>query len=231
MIAYNEDVMLQFTLDHYKERFPSARFTIFDNESTDNTRKIAIKNGCEVINFCTNNEINEYKITELKNNCWKSSDCPWICVCDPDELLDITHAQLIEEAKRDVTIVKSEGWNMVNLENNYDLDNIKHGTRVPQYDKNYLFNKNYIKEMNYSHGCHGSSPIGLIKRSEMAYKLYHYKCINEEYHVLRHKWTAQRLSTDNKNAGMGTYWLADEASVRAGFRSGQEQAKNNKVRN
>lgn len=231
MIAYNEDVILQYTIDHYRERFPTAKFTIYDNESTDKTKEIALQNGCEVVNWPTNNQVNEYKITELKNNCWKNATTDWVLVCDPDELLDINEQQLKEEETKGFTVIKSEGWNMVNMKDNYDLANIKHGTRVSQYDKAYLFNKKFINAINYSHGCHSCSPSGLFKKSDTAYKLYHYKCINPDYLVQRFKWTAARLSDANKKAGMGSYWLeANEANIKAGFYSGREQARLNKVK-
>ena len=51
------------------------------------------------------------------------------------------------------------------MEDNYDFANIKHGTRVPNYDKAYLFNKKFIKDINYSAGCHTCHPIGLVKIS------------------------------------------------------------------
>ena len=229
-LAYNEEVFLQYMIDHYRSRFPNCHIVVNDNESTDNTRAIALKNNCEVVWFDTNNEINEHKITNLKNNCWKTSKTDWVLVCDVDELLDINEQQLKEEESKGATIVRSEGWNMVNMEDNYDFDNIKHGTRVPQYDKSYLFNHKYIQEIHFCAGCHGASPQGTVKYSDNVYKLYHYKCINPDYLVKRFAWTAKRLSEMNKRCGMGTYWLNTEENIRAGFNNGREGARQNKVK-
>jgi len=229
-MAYNEDVFLQFMIDHYKTKFPQCSITLFDNQSTDRTKEIALKNGCNVIDFNTNNQIDDYKITNLKNNCWKKSNTDWVLVCDPDELLNIDEEQLKTEAAKGTTIIRSEGWNMVNMADNFDFANIKHGTRVSQYDKAYLFNKNQIKEINYSCGAHRHSAMGNIRYSENIYPLYHYKCINPDYLVQRFKWTATRLSDINKRAGMGTYWLeSSEENIKAGFYNGREAAKNNKI--
>jgi hypothetical protein len=169
-------------------------------------------------------------MTQLKNNCWRNSPTDWVLICDPDELLDINQDQLKNEENTGTTVIKSEGWNMVNLEDNYDFANIKHGTRVPQYDKSYLFNKKYIRDINYSCGCHNANPIGIINRSSAVYKLYHYHCINPDYLVARYQWTAKRLSDNNKRNGMGTYNIKTEEEIRAAYEGGRSQARNSKVK-
>ncbi len=71
-MAYNEDVFLQYMINHYRSRFSNCHIVLFDNESTDNTRQIALDNNCEVKDFKTNNTIDDLKIQHLKNNCWKN---------------------------------------------------------------------------------------------------------------------------------------------------------------
>ncbi len=229
-IAFNEEVFLQYMIDHYRSKFPGCNIVIHDNESTDSTVDIAKNNNCKIVPFMTNNRHDDASMTVLKNNCWKSSITDWILVCDPDELLDINEEQLKKEESLGVTIIKSEGWNMVNMEDNYDFANIKYGTRVPQYDKSYLFNKKYISDINYSAGCHGCTPIGSVKRSDTAYKLYHYHCINPDYLVARYQWTAKRLSQANIQNGMGTYNIKTEEEIRAAYEGGRSQARGNKVK-
>jgi len=229
-MAYNEEVFLQYMIDHYRSRFPNCHIVLYDNESTDKTAQIAQNSNCEVRIFKTNNCVDDILITDLKNSCWKDAKTDWVLICDIDELLNINEQELKSEADQGFTIIRSEGWNMVNLEDNYDFANIKHGTRVPQYDKSYLFNKSQIKHMNYSAGCHASGPIGNAKYSNNIYKLWHYKCINPDYLVERYRVTANRLSDRNKKLGMGTYWLNQtEESVRAGFNGGREGARPNKI--
>lgn len=206
-MAYNEEVFLQYMIDHYRNKFKNCHIVLYDNQSTDKTRSIAEHNNCEIINFDTNNQIDDFKIRDLKNSCWKNATTDWVLVCDVDELLDINEDQLIIEENKGTSIIKSEGWNMVNMEDNFDFDNIKHGTRVPQYDKYYFFNKSKIKDINYVCGGHTANPVGNVKLSDMAYKLYHYKAINPDYLVERFHWTAKRLSEANKKHNMGTYWL------------------------
>jgi hypothetical protein len=229
-LAYNEEVFLQFMIDHYRSRFPGCHIVVNDNQSTDRTKEIALSNNCEVVYFDTNNQIDDSKITELKNSCWKTAQTNWVLVCDVDELLNINEEQLKVEEAAGATVIRSEGWNMVNMEDNYDFSNIKHGCRVHQYDKSYLFKKSEIQNINYNAGGHHANPQGRNQPSQNVYKLYHYKCINPDYLVERFKWTAARLSQTNIKNGWGTYWLNQtEESIRAGFKGGREGAKNNKI--
>ena len=229
-MAFNEEVFLQYMIDHYRTKFPNCHIVLFDNDCTDNTIPIAKANNCEIRHYSTNNQIDDFKLRTLKNTCWKDAKTDWVLVCDIDELLDINEADLIKEESLGTTIIRSEGYNMVNMEDNFDFDNIKHGTRVTQYDKYYLFNKKNIQQINYACGCHSASPVGNIKLSNTAYKLYHYKCINPDYLVERYKLTANRLSETNKRAGMGSYYFATEEQVRAGFESGRVAALQTRIK-
>lgn len=193
-MAYNEELLIQFMIDHYRARFPNCNIVIYDNESTDNTAAIAIANGCIVKPYYTNNQIDDDKLRLLKNNCWKDAKTDWVLVCDIDELLEINEKDLRDEELNGTTIIRSEAYNMVNMENNFDIPNIKYGWRNSAYDKNYVFNKKHIKEIYYCHGAHSTSPIGNIKFSDKKYTLYHYHYINIELSVQRHKLTMSRMS-------------------------------------
>ena len=212
-MAYNEEIKMQFMIDHYKKRFPSCHFVIYDNYSTDNTHSIAEKNGCEIRMYDSNNQIDDIQLRDLKNTCWKDAKTDWVLVCDVDELLDITEQDLIKEESLGSTIIKAEGWHMINLEDNYDLSSIKYGIRHLRYDKSYMFNKKLINEINYNCGAHVSEPIGNIKLSDNIYKLYHYHIINTDFLINRYKYTAKRLSEINRKHGMGSYHLASEEEI------------------
>ena len=99
-MAFNEEILMQFMIDHYRSRFPNCHIVVYDYESTDKTAEIANNNNCEVINYSTNNEVDDEKLRHLKNNCWKNAATDWVLVCDVDEMLDINEQQLIEEDKR-----------------------------------------------------------------------------------------------------------------------------------
>jgi glycosyltransferase involved in cell wall biosynthesis len=227
-MAYNEEVKLQFMIDHYKKRFPNCYFVIYDNYSTDNTHSIAEKNGCEIRMYDSNNQIDDINLRDLKNTCWKDAKTDWVLVCDVDELLDISEQDLIKEEASGSTIIRAEGWNMINLEDNYDLSSIKYGLRHSRYDKSFLFNKKLIKEINYNCGAHVSEPIGSIILSDNIYKLYHYHVINTDFMINRYKYTAERLSEINRKHGMGSYHLISEEEIKLrikGYRTDPELTK------
>lgn len=223
-MAYNENLLLPHMISHYRERFPNCRIVIYDNESTDDTAKIAKDLGCEVIPYYTNHQIDDDKLRNLKNNCWKSAVTDWILVCDVDEWLDINQYDLNKEEKNGITIIRSEAYNMVNMEDNYDISNIKYGWRNTAYDKNYLFNKKYIKEINYCHGAHHCSPIGLVNFSAKAYMLYHYHYININLSIEKHKLTMSRMSEKNIKNGWGVIHPNPEDDIRKIFIGHQQNA-------
>jgi glycosyltransferase involved in cell wall biosynthesis len=216
-IAYNEEVIIQFLIDHYRSRFPGCRIVVFDNISTDSTAQIALSNNCEVIPYDTNNQIKDSKYLEIKNNCWKSARTDWVLVCDADELLDINEESLKKEESCGVTAISSEAYNMINIEDNYDLPNIKYGSRCSSYDKTYLFNKKFISDINYDAGCHTCHAAGSFNKSEKSYLLYHYKCINPDLHIARYKSYQSRLSPENKKNGWGYHYNQTEADIRNSY--------------
>ena len=216
-ISFNEEVFIQFMIDHYRSRFPNCHIVVYDNESTDNTVAIAKANNCEIISYSTNNQIQDSKYLEIKNNCWKNALTDWVLVCDMDELLNINENDLKNEEAQGTTIIKSKAYNMVNMEDNYDLANIKYGARCEPYDKFYLFNKRLIKQINYEPGCHVSAPVGTIKHSLTDYLLYHYKCINPDFQIARYKLYAQRLSAENVKNSWGNHYIQTDAQIRDSF--------------
>ena len=224
-ITYNEEVMLEFTYNFYKSRFPDLKFTIYDNMSDDKTVEIANRLGIEVISYATGGKLSDNKYLEIKNNCWKNSTCDWVCVIDCDECVSITQQELIEEEKLGTTIITTKGFNMISLEDReakIDLNSIKHGSYAKQYSKSAMFNKNAIKNINYTHGCHTAYPQGIIRQSEKVYPLYHYKAIGEDYLVNRHLMFAKRMSAENLSNGHGIHYLNSEEDMRRDYRNAQK---------
>lgn len=216
-ITYNEEVLIGFFITHYRNRFPGCRIVVHDNFSTDSTIEIAKTNDCEVIQFDTNNTIMDSKYLEIKNNCWKNDNTDWSLICDCDELLHFNENDLIYEESKGVTIIKSEAYNMVNMENNFDLASIKHGSRCSPYDKSYIFKRSEISTINYSPGAHSISPVGKVKYSDRAYVLCHYKCINPEYQAARYEMYAKRLSEENRKNRWAIHYQQSGESIKQQF--------------
>lgn len=197
VITYNEEILIEFFINHYRKNFPNCIIKLYDNYSTDNTVNIAKKYGCEINYYDSNDKLSDSKFLEIKNHCWKNSTTDWVIVCDCDELININHIDLIKEQNNGTTIIKFDGYTLINYENDIQLKNIKYGFKDEIYSKSVLFNSKKIKEVNYSPGCHTCHPIGEVKWSLLNYKLLHYKFLNVNYTISRYKLFAERLSDEN----------------------------------
>jgi glycosyltransferase involved in cell wall biosynthesis len=219
MVTYNEELKIDFTINHYKSHFSNCKIIIYDNNSSDNTVEIAKNHGCEIIAYNTDSQVNDDLLTKLKNNCWKNAETDWVLVCDPDELLDITEKDLINEETNNVTIIKGTGYNMIDMNDSSDilLKALQYGVRAIAYDKLFLFNKKHIKEINYNHGSHIANPIGNVIFNTNPYKLYHYHYININFVFERYQITAKRMSEINKKHGWGSYCFSSLEDIKQNF--------------
>lgn len=215
-------------IDHYRERFPGCRIVVYDNMSTDNTVKIALANGCEVIPYDTGGELQDRRYVEIKNSCWKDASTDWVLVCDLDELLDINKAELKTEENLGTSMVRCEVYDMINMENNLDIHSMKYGVRSPIPSKFFLFNRKFIREINYEPECHECNPIGTIAYSNKTYKAYHYASINENLTIEKFRLYKKRLSPENLKNGWGTQYLMTPEEIREEY--AQERSKAIKVR-
>lgn len=224
-IAYNESLSLQFMIDHYRSRFSNCHIVLYDNCSTDTTVEVAKANNCEIRVFDTNNQINELKYLEIKNHVWKQANTDWVMICDVDELVDINEQDLKREEKLGSTIIKFEGYNMINMADNFDLASMKHGVRHLDYDKYYLFNKRFVNEIHYRPGCHMAYPKGTNVLSEKVYLAYHYKYVNLDHLISRSRMYADRLSLQNKQNFWGLDYQYSETKIRERFQIMRDKAK------
>ena len=201
--AYNEEVLIQFMIDHYRKRFPGCHIVVHDNMSTDDTVKIALANGCQVIPYDTGDQLQDRRLTDIKNNCWKSAKTDWVLVCDVDELLDINEAELKQEEVVGVSMIRTDCYDMINLADNFDIAGMKHGIKSPLAGKSLLFNKRLISQINYQPGAHECHPVGTVIYSQKMYKLYHYTAINERHTYEKCLVNTARLSPENIKNGWG----------------------------
>lgn len=229
ILCYNEQLLLPFTIGHYRTMFPGCRIVIYDNYSTDKSVELATALGCEIKMFDTQNQISDLMYQWIKNNCWKTATTEWVAVVDCDELMQINAEQLKEEAEAGYTIISSEGYNLVNLEDNLDIPSITHGYRdndVCQfYDKSLLFNKKYITEMNYIIGAHSCLPHGRSDWTKNKYKLLHYHYISPSFMVERFKVYKSRLSQENLENSWGARYLETEGTIRLLFEEYRKKSK------
>lgn len=210
---------MQLMIDHYRSRFPNCHIVVYDNQSTDDTVKIAQANGCELRHYDSNNQVNDQMLWETKNNCWRNANTDWVVVCDLDEMLDINADQLAAEDAAGVTKIKCECYHMVNMHDNLDVRAIDHGCRDLRdtvYDKDLMFNKKHV-DINYiNNDCHFTNSRGNVRNSK-PYRMYHYKYVNPDIFVAKQATSAKRLSEINKQNGWGAQCLRDEGNLRNEF--------------
>jgi glycosyltransferase involved in cell wall biosynthesis len=179
IVCYNEELLLPLTVAHYRKMFKNVEIYIIDNQSTDNSVKIAKELNCNVINLDTDNQYKEEVLAYTRNNIWKSYLDGWIIVCDMDELILVTDNDLLEEESKGTTILSIKGMQMVansdsDILDDIDIVNINKGFHYIAYDKNLVFHRNSILNMNWNNGSHCTKPVGNIKFSEKVYFLNHY---------------------------------------------------------
>jgi hypothetical protein len=213
-ITYNEEVIIEFFINHYRKMFPGCTIKIWDNYSTDKTVEIASQYDCEIYYYDSGNFLDDRKYIEIKNNCWKDAETDWVIVCDADELLLVNEKDLEELKKDQIAIISFEGYTLVNKKKEIDLENMNLGFRDTMYDKSFMFNKSYVKEINYSYGSHKANPVlhnGKVLQYSKTFIAHHYKYLSLDYSVARKNLYAERISEWNKKTGAGyEYYMSDE---------------------
>ena len=159
-LAYNEEVILPSFIEHYNKF--CDKIVIYDNMSTDNTKQIALDNGCEVISWeAPGGGLNDQSYLDIKSNCYKENrgSYDWVITVDSDEFyshkggVDGLVSCLEDYTKLGVTLPKVTGYNMVGTDdNNLDINKITKGVRDVSYSKRCIFNP--MLNMKWDFGCH-----------------------------------------------------------------------------
>ena len=182
IVCYNESVLLPHTISHYRRNLPNAKITIIDNMSTDDSFEIANNLNCKVINWDTNNIIDDIKLRDLKNNCWKNVTTGWIIMIDMDEWLNVNESDLYNELLQGTTILSVRGIDMIGESNSLDLNDIDLH-KINKYienereSKKLCFLRNSIIDINYDLGAHNCNPNGVINYSSKIYINKHMRAL------------------------------------------------------
>lgn len=215
-MCYNEELLLPYTLKHYKERFPSAKFVLVDNYSTDNSHTIAKENDMEIRLFDTGNKTCEITGREVKNNIWKDVKEGWVIMCDMDEWLEMTEQELEEEEKKGTTIITTNGMNIIGDSKTIDLSDVN----LFEFDKG-IWDLNFCKRVlfkvpdvniNYWWGAHSCHPEGNIVYSAKKYILKHMSYLGEEYLVDKFKKRFDRAA-EMRSMGMDLHYTDERQKV------------------
>lgn len=228
MPCYNEEVILPHTVKHYKRYLPSCSFTIFDNYSTDGSAELAESLGCRVVKWNTDNQIDDLKLLELKNNCWKHVDDGWVIVCDIDEWLCINENHLKKEDQDGNTIISTFGVDIVansmsSILNDINLHQECYGVPNGWHSKRICFKPSEIKDINFSVGAHGCNPYGNIKYSD-SYLIKHMNWLGLRYKLKQNKIRYER-SEKMRNVGLAIHYKKNEEEIISKFHNYLEKRK------
>jgi hypothetical protein len=217
ILCYNEELLLPHTIKHYKTLIPNCIITIYDNQSTDNSVKIAKELGCRVISWSSQNRINDNLYIFIKNNCWKNVTNGWIIMIDMDEWLQVTYNDLLLATRNRISILKIQGYNMIGESNaldlaDIDLHAIKKGLKNDNESKTLCFYRRAIHEMNYESGAHKCRPIGYIKYSSRTFLNKHMEQLGQPFIINKTK-NRYKRNKDNLKNGFGTHYINDETKI------------------
>ena len=216
-VCHNEEKLLPYFLRHYS-RF--ASMTIYDNESTDKSVKIATDGGARVISFNTTGEFREDIMTEIRNTCWKESKAEWVIVCDIDEL--VCHEDL-PKALSSIrgTVILPRMFNMYTdvfpTTKGQIYEEVNMGIDIN--GKMNIFKPSEIKAMNYDVGCHNAKPEGnfiLNLRSDIV--TLHFKQLSPEYVISRNYYLHARQSEVNRVNGWNWHFGESAEATLNNFR-------------
>lgn len=229
ILCYNEELLLPHTISHYKKHIPDCNITIYDNQSSDNSVKIAQDLNCNVITFDTHNQNDPNKKRDIFNECWKNSDAHWIIVADMDEWLCVTKEDLFYEYMNNVSILKIVGYDMIGESkqkdlSDIDLHNISKAIPNKFENKNICFYKPFIKNMNYTPGHHLCNPQGTVKYSNKTYILKHLNFLGLEYLINKITQRYNR-SIDAQKSGMSTHYTNDINKIKNNYNNKLKNAK------
>jgi hypothetical protein len=211
-LAHNEELFIPHFIKHYKQF--CSKITIYDNMSTDNTKHIALDNGCNVISWeALGGGLNDKAYIEIKSECYKKDRefFDWVITVDCDEL--ITHKNGISDLlnylenckNKNIKLPTVQGYNMFSWDYDFKnpIDSIKHCIPSESYSKSVVFNPEL--NISWDAGCHHCNLANDSESTEIILK--HYKYINFEYVINRSKYFGSRLSKTNLENGYGVHYL------------------------
>jgi glycosyltransferase involved in cell wall biosynthesis len=218
LMCYNEERIIDFTVNYYKKQFPNCIITICDNESTDRSVKIAKKLGCKIHTYKTDGVFSETALMNVRNNIWKTASTPWVIVCDMDEILTANQKDILDEQKKGTTILKTKGYEIIGHSKKEDLSNIKleldtitSGYYRDAFSKKICFDRTKITDTNFAGGSHTADPKGDVKYSEKEYLLYHYKKLGYEYYKFTHQRSQPRAKkAENKGIYTSSHYTLND---------------------
>jgi hypothetical protein len=196
---------------------------VYDNESTDNSVKVATDLGCHVISFGSNGINKMSELMKIKNHAWKTIENGWIIMADMDEFLCVTEQNLLDEQNKGTNILAVLGYDMIGesecmyLCDMHDLHSIKKYVINHGESKNICFFRDVIEDMNYSFGAHKCRPTlktesTQIIYSDQTYINKHMSMLGKSFFISKNKQRYER-SGDNRSKGISSHYMNKERDI------------------
>lgn len=236
-ILYNEEDLLPFFINHYKQFV--TKFFFYDNFSTDSSIEIIKNSGVdyEIRQYESNDKQDDLVFTKIKNQSWKDSknqNVDYVIVCDMDEFLyhDNISEFLKDKKKKGITLFKPEGYNMYSdtfPEFNPDVqitEQVKNGCRFDMMDKQVIFSPDDLLEINFGMGCHTCNPTGHVSlHVHDGLKLLHYKGLSLDYLLFKVHRSKSRIPDENRKRGIGRHYFYEDQEVINAFNEYLQKSK------
>lgn len=210
LISWNEKDRIKETVKHYSQ---FGKVNLYDNYSDDGTPEIADKLGAFVQTFGKKGVLDDKEYLKIKNNVWKNSSADYVIVCDVDEILKVDVKILQREHKKGVTIFNTFGWNVFSKTFTRNWINVNTGVYDPNFSKKIIFSPK-LQGINYVYGCHECRPQGDIRFSDTILPLFHFRNLDCDKLIQRHKEYRKRMSDFNKKLRLGYHYLTEETKKR-----------------
>lgn len=221
IITYNEEVMLPFTIRHYRRMFGfDVPFIIHDNGSTDDTLRLASLagiNGNVTVAPFSSEGMNDTIHRHIKSEAAINATADWVlCIdCDEECMIDLHDLDALDS--RCVNAVHFSGYDIFDkCSSPLEASKTPRGCGSPGYSKPVLLRTGQFETIEFGAGAHTMERLLPLPGKEVLwskdeFKLLHYKHWSPKWHLERSHELAKRQSTENLQRGYSTHFALPDS--------------------
>lgn len=233
----------------YWQKFASS-VVVYDNQSTDESQAF-LKSFpfVEVREYDTNNRLDDFKLQELKNTCWKEArdSADWIVVSDMDECIWSENMKevLARFKSKNVGVVIPYMCNLISRRiPKISSEKLLHQQVDRFYDdfwprdggpghglkqKVLIFDPKLVSEMNYEVGCYESSPKFITEEVKSVTTTdilcMHLHDVGLQRKLERYAQRSARMSNANIDFHLSDFYLEDPHETTIDFLNDLRRSK------